>query len=941
MNKDITIHNVDKQIEVINSALLWAEKYRPNTFQFDELKKHRRKLKKIRFALAENCSAAAFGESQVGKSYVMSSLLSTEKSQFRVSDGKEGSYSFIDELNPSGGKNSKKESTGVITRFSTNCTNDKMKSFVRIRTLSIVDLVLMLTDSYYKDVKIDPKNVLDKDIINEHVENIRNTMVDLSYNQEYITEDDIYDIQDYIENIVGAIASNVGHSKIWGGIAPVIQHVKIDDWGCVFSLLWNGNEVVTQKFKDIISQYSKLNFHSEIYVPFDAVLRKKGTLLDIGWVDVFCGIDNNVKNEVITTDVYDVSGKLLAHQFMKSYLSVLIAELTFIIPNEVAEEKPFLKDMDLLDFPGLRRRENVPEENIEKEMHNILRRGKVAYLFNKYSRSLRINSVLFCQHADMNGQSEIGEFLNAWISENIGRNPTERSEYINTTAKVSPFFIISTKFNVDLQWTKEKKGDDLKQKWYDRFDQTLSLETIKTKSYGWFENWVEISEGYKSPKFQNIFMLRDFFWSKNQQIFEGFDEEKNIPEQAEIKPAGYPDYREDLKRSFIEYPFVIDHFENPETTWEESATAGNDGSKAIIAKLNVIAPAINDARQKKYKKEMEDAMSDVKHRLEGFSIPEDDEERKKHTQRIIGNIRRSMDYMFGSNPALLGKVTDHLMIPPEVIRNEVYNVLVRHTDKPVDRAPINVYRMNAGILPDDDKETCLRKLLDQYKCSEKELREDLTNKGLNLDDVIAGEGELLTTMHAVIEKHIREVWSRYLHQAFQDFESVFQNSDQILFMYDALYDNVNMGKRLCDCIEEYLEKYQPKEMLPTVISDATSLILNNFVNQVGQDLLTQEQKTDVDTKAEILDIQLDQNNSSQPQSRPSLVEALQAFDKSSDLVSKSSLTKDEVSELRRLPWWNNFQKWRDDLVRGLILTSNVAYYNEEENDALKEILNQL
>ena len=104
MNKDITIHNVDKQIEVINSALLWAEKYRPNTFQFDELKKHRRKLKKIRFALAENCSAAAFGESQVGKSYVMSSLLSTEKSQFRVSDGKEGSYSFIDELNPSGGK---------------------------------------------------------------------------------------------------------------------------------------------------------------------------------------------------------------------------------------------------------------------------------------------------------------------------------------------------------------------------------------------------------------------------------------------------------------------------------------------------------------------------------------------------------------------------------------------------------------------------------------------------------------------------------------------------------------------------------------------------------------------------------------------------------------------------------------------------------------------
>lgn len=90
------IHKIDEQIALINKALEWAEKYRPDTFQFEEFKKQRRKLKKIRFAISENCSAAAYGESQVGKSYLMSSLLSSQNSQFQVSDGKGGFYSFID-----------------------------------------------------------------------------------------------------------------------------------------------------------------------------------------------------------------------------------------------------------------------------------------------------------------------------------------------------------------------------------------------------------------------------------------------------------------------------------------------------------------------------------------------------------------------------------------------------------------------------------------------------------------------------------------------------------------------------------------------------------------------------------------------------------------------------------------------------------------------------
>ena len=74
MEKDITIKNIEQQIAVINDSIAWAEKFYPSATYIDDFKVKRRQLKKIHFALEENCSAAAYGESQVGKSYLMSSL---------------------------------------------------------------------------------------------------------------------------------------------------------------------------------------------------------------------------------------------------------------------------------------------------------------------------------------------------------------------------------------------------------------------------------------------------------------------------------------------------------------------------------------------------------------------------------------------------------------------------------------------------------------------------------------------------------------------------------------------------------------------------------------------------------------------------------------------------------------------------------------------------
>lgn len=356
MTKDI-ITNLD----IIKQSIAWADKYEKDSFPRDVFKNYRRKLKRIGDALSENCSAAAYGESQVGKSYLMSSLLSTPNAPFVIENNGER-YSFIDKINPSGGNNTKTESTGVITRFTIRQSNSKMANYIKITNLSVVDIILLLADSYYNDVKINSDNVLLNTDIDKELSQISHLWECKSSTHSYITEDDIRDICDYLNDIIGGTnAANIYKSNFCKIVAPIIEYVSHDNWVKIFGLLWNNNPELNRLFSTLINEYKKLDFSTEVYVPFDAVLRDKGTLLKIDWLDSVCGIYNKSNDEEIYTDVYDRSNNLIAKDFSKAYLSALIGELTFVLPEEIARERKFLKKIDLLDFPGARSREKIKE----------------------------------------------------------------------------------------------------------------------------------------------------------------------------------------------------------------------------------------------------------------------------------------------------------------------------------------------------------------------------------------------------------------------------------------------------------------------------------------------------------------------------------------------------------------------------------------------------
>lgn len=926
------LQDIKRHIALADESIAWAKEFGKESFPYEVFKEYRRKLRRIYSALEENCSAAAYGESQVGKSYLMSSLLSSPNSPFVITNSGK-SYSFIDDINPSGGNNVKIESTGVITRFTLNRGDNSMKDYVKVRNLSVVDIILLLADSYYNDIKTNLDTALKCEEINKALEEMNDLWSVKVIQHNEIGEDEIKDINDYIREIIGSAANVVYQSNFCKVVAPIIKYVSYDKWVDIFSLLWNRNPEISHLFSVLINEYKKLNFQTEVYVPFDAVLRDKGTLLKIEWLDTVCGIHVDTGRDEIYTDIYDVNGNIITRDFNKGNLSALIAELTFELPLSLADERKFLKKIDLLDFPGARSREKYKERDIHTVLPKILRRGKVAYLFNKYSRSLRISSVLFCHHNDQKAEPTIGETINNWIEDNIGFTPSERAAMLNDTNGIAPLFFVATKFNIDLERTKSDNADTankLSAHW-NRFD-TVFPEIIKP--YKWLDNWVTSGGVFRSAAFQNIYPLRDFYWSGKNRVFDGYSDGAVKSVETDVHHFDdYPDYFKNLKNSFIQNDFVKQHFADPEQTWNDVATINNDGSKTIIRNLDSIAGVLEEARKKKYLTQLQQIKCEMYNALSIYFEPEDKEEKNKKVKQIANDIRRSLILTVGEKPEVLGHIIDSMMVPVGDLRDIAYDIIVCHTDTPHDFSIVNFVRKQACIDPNDNKQSNIQKLCDFFGCDVDKLEEDLNKRGCSVADVISNETETLTTVADVVTKHIIDYWNAFINNQVKVLEPMLPHSDEVVFMLSSLLKKMKVKKIIAERIDNYCKIFSVNEQ-PNAIADYASLVLNNFVSSVGRNYISDEDVQTIQSKAEKcqLDVNLSPAAWNIVRKPQPLLSTLKAFD---DAANIDNVTMDK---LMKLPLWNNFHRWVNLVTIGLIYASDISHVDPISNDKVKGLM---
>lgn len=954
------IQNVTNQISSINNFISWADSHLQQSRREETFKKLvnvRRQLKRLRFSLESNPAIAAFGESQKGKSYVISSLLARKGQQFMVNDPKTGeSFNFVEQLNPI---TRDTEATGVATRFtkSYEVPNDSFPILVKV--LSIADMLQILCDTAYNDVK--SHSVIDREDIDEFMIAQERRYKGSPKVQDVLDEDDIMNVREYVEEHVGITkAKELLDSRYFDVLARIIPHVQPREWPQLMSKLWYDNSDITSLFIRMLQGYETLGFSKKVYIPISALLNTTTTLMSslcLQKLDVASpttgNVDPNMGTDLLTEDKKVVGG------FSKSVLSSIAAEVVFQIPEEtIAEEliyntegilddgnrqrllskgwnkkvsKEFLNTVDIFDFPGARAALELQEEQIKIELNNkMMLRGKVRYLFNKYSDERLINVLMLCHDHMQNGPTVMPGLVEQWVKQNMGASVRERTAFLDKSI-VSPLFMIATKFNMDMSHSVQSGGDDqIEKRWEDRYQKVLYEQVLQADSLSWFKNWTE------RGGFKNTYLLRDYKWSgiNGNRLFEGF--ETSGVETTEIDTA----FHQQLRQSFVTSPYVNTFFEDPELAWDAAATMNNDGATRIIENLGIVAANAKESRLYKYISEVKGLHAQTLQLMVEYYHDENDENVLQKAISRSGAIVAEFDVVCGKDNYFFGRMIQNLQVSENYVFDFYYNQL-NNTKMIVERDmkeyDLILSRCHGRISASNSYEDNLEILRQEYHYPTvldcKEFFENV--KGISLEKLFEcnfkqkSNSEQLA--EGIVAKWIEDVKAQ---KNLKFYEAVGCNTLTVLDMIEnikAVVDTTNLTGIIAKTISPFVDAINVPHQILDMIADTTAEIINEFVVTFGYNYYTPEKIADLKliNEKNNLHLSFDYGMTDKvPMSNEEL----------SDLFDDIRPTE-ENTMLTSLPSFINYNKWIDLLLISFIASYNVPNYDVEANRQLGILLN--
>jgi hypothetical protein len=903
----------------------------------------RRRLNKKKFALEGNPAAAMYGESQVGKSYLISSLLSEEGRPFSITGDGDKVYNFIEEINPPGGGS---ESTSLVSRFSVNYKPINSRFPVKAILLSPADIVLVLCDSFYNDIILRTSqevHFLSSDEINTAVIQLRDRLKGREHQQQIVLEDDVLDMQDYFKEYFQK-ADKVIDSIFFDEISLLITKTGPSDWKDIFPLLWNRNEIFTTLFVKLIGEYEKLSFANEVYLPIESVLYSYGTLLDVKRLREIYSEPDKIEPKYSSHTKILLPANNQVTEFAKSYLCALTAELVFNQSETLQNSKGFLKCTDLLDFPGARSRMEKPLEAVEnKTIPDLLLRGKVAYLFNKYSDAENISILIFCAKHEQTSQRIMPRLLNNWVNKIVGDTAEKREVFVSRT-KIPPLFVVGTFFNINLAYNplqdkSDGTGTPLSNRWLQRFTTTLEKEYFEKATYSWFENWT-----LSQPNFQNIFLLRDFEKSETpSNLFRGYNEHKK--ELAEISTPQYPNFRQELRQSFLDYDFVKCHFATPSESWDEAASLNKDGTRLIIDRLTISANNINNARREKTIIELNEISQTISAELLKYYHSNDKDEELQKAKSIAGDIQHKLDLAFsGDGIRLYG----HLMKEFTLDESFVIDLYRKKIDDIEHRDIVNLdiysnYRIQVPIMVGDTEDSYFERLCSHYEKKTDEqkrhFRAELEGKQIDLNRLISGNSETIKNNAQQLAEALIEYWFVYIslnnkHTIRQilakDGSTALQ---EMIAMYQKLFKKAGLVKKISEKIRRYIDVHTKTDLPFELVADMSAELLNKCICTVGFEYFDESEINDLRQANERnkLGLVIDQDQNSKEKSVEELFEKIEHW---------TDIIQSKPEEIKSLPSYRNYLTWYNRLKVGFVSVCDIPNYDLQANERLGDIIRE-
>lgn len=986
---------VNTQLEANRQGLAWSRAYLKGTQLTDTRQKliqNRINLKRIGKAHSVKPAAAVFGESQVGKSYMVDCLLTSESSVLNVYDGKGNATGFLEYVNPIGGG---KEATSLISRFTIDrvWVNDDFP--IRVELLSPIDVVMVIIDTYFNDVM--NHQLPKRQDIEAEIDNLIKLYKGKPTCQSVVTEDEIYELKEYFTMSLMVRGESFRESLLETGyfenLAQLIPSIPISSWPEVFGFLWNREQQLTDVFSLLMKCHESLDFSNTVYIKLDAVLRSQGTILHVDRMYELFGLSScqNDKGETITIvpakvpnmDVLTETGRIVP-SVSKSAFCAIAMEVDFsIIQNPrdphtpieefktegIVKEKPFLKTLDILDFPGARSRKMLSAGSISKnDACEMMLRGKVAYLFNKYSQQYLISNLLFCHHEEKSEVATLSSLLKGWIDSTVGDTPEKRTTFMQNT-DIPPLFLIGTKFNKDLmrtpddsKGTSEDKLDVMRYRWTKRFGNLQNM-LGQNESNNWMNEW-ELGK-----TFQNTYLLRSYEYSCQNGLFYGYQERENgngdwklvYKEDGTLQgelgiSEDYVNFFKALEDTFIENDFVKKHFPNPMYSWE-SAIGSNendkwhpqDGSDLIIENLTKSSRNMTKLRELQFTRIVNDTFDTLVKVLYDFYHDDNSDIELRKQINLAGSINLTLDVLFGKDKYFFSDFISALIIEEEHLHDVILDII---NDLSVleetDLSMLFALRAKAGINTDDSYEKNVERLKEAYNCtSDEDLETKLSAMGVKVEDII-NPPKVMNFSH-LIANTVENAWfeSNLTLERYSDF--VNRGLNQVLLQnlfsnLKALYvEKVNLSERIARRIHQYVSAATGSlDDMSDMLADICSEMINKFVNTVGSAYYDDETWNDIEQtvkhngfdlpalRLNHMEIEVDEDSV-----RNSLPEVFDSFDNIDKILNQIPV---DTSRLAHFSNYQEYRNWVECMKLSFLATAGIPKYDVNMNNALRVVL---
>lgn len=571
-------------VEGAGLAISWIGETRKNARRLDTeadglieaLRRSRNVARRLGRAAVRPLSVGVFGMSQAGKSYLISTLARAADGRLQtVLDGHK--LDFIADINPPGGG---KEATGLVTRFTRQRPQTPTSFPVELTLFSEADLVKVLGNSYFNDFDRERKAELKADAVAQHLAALKPLRQPNPTGG--LDEDDMVDLLDYFSKRYSKSMEAL-RADFWRDAIELAPRLPAEARGQLLSVLWGiDNGALTETYVRLRDALARIGGARTVFAPLAALVQRNGDGFE--WSP----------DSILNVDVLNRLGKddgeplsvlpMLAGEpgpvtaLPRSLLAALTAEMTFVLADPPVAGS--LERIDLLDFPGYRGRLKVATlDEVRKDpkladanpVAQLLLRGKVAFLFERYTEDQEMNLLIMCTRCDIQIEiTELGPVLDTWVHSTQGETGADRAR--------RPPGLLWVITQLDKRLTPKPGTSEALQReeWTSMVHITLLERFAQCE---WLQNW---SDG---RPFDNVFLVRKpgFLGAvlDTAETAAGIVEYGLLPGEVE-RLAGQ-------RAIFISNDSVVRHIREAGTAWDAALQPNDGGMRRLAAYLDQVA----------------------------------------------------------------------------------------------------------------------------------------------------------------------------------------------------------------------------------------------------------------------------------------------------------------------------------------------------------------